>query len=299
MPAPPASTPPTARTRLERGLRIVKALHDAGVPIVAGTDEGIPGPQRPPRDRAVRRSRADAAGGAAGGDDRLRAGDEDGRRARHDRARQARRPGRARTRTRSTRSATSAACAGRSATAASTTRRRCGRASGFNRSKRTGRQRSGRSDDRRAVPGGMRSSRSIAMADTTSPRHGVSRHRRQRGSDRRIPARGLRMDVRGPGDHGGHRLVRRVIAVVAADDRAEPASVFRASSPRSSASSFVCRRACSSLVGVHGVAAVHRLLGAHRRDAVVRDARLHRPDARRPRSSSPPGCSARWRSTGR
>jgi len=33
----------TARTRLERGLRIVKALHEAGVPIVAGTDEGIPG----------------------------------------------------------------------------------------------------------------------------------------------------------------------------------------------------------------------------------------------------------------
>ena len=32
-----------ARTRLERGLRIVKALKDAGVPIVAGTDEGIPG----------------------------------------------------------------------------------------------------------------------------------------------------------------------------------------------------------------------------------------------------------------
>ena len=33
----------TARTRLEHGLRIVKALHDAGVPIVVGTDEGIPG----------------------------------------------------------------------------------------------------------------------------------------------------------------------------------------------------------------------------------------------------------------
>jgi imidazolonepropionase-like amidohydrolase len=33
----------TARTRVERGLRIVKALHDAGVPVVAGTDEGIPG----------------------------------------------------------------------------------------------------------------------------------------------------------------------------------------------------------------------------------------------------------------
>ena len=33
----------TARTRLERSLRIVKALHDAGVPIVAGTDEGVPG----------------------------------------------------------------------------------------------------------------------------------------------------------------------------------------------------------------------------------------------------------------
>jgi len=35
--------PPAARIRLERGLRIVKALHDAGVPIVVGTDEGIPG----------------------------------------------------------------------------------------------------------------------------------------------------------------------------------------------------------------------------------------------------------------
>jgi imidazolonepropionase-like amidohydrolase len=33
----------TARTRLERSLRIVKALHDAGVPVVVGTDEGIPG----------------------------------------------------------------------------------------------------------------------------------------------------------------------------------------------------------------------------------------------------------------
>ena len=32
-----------ARARVERGLRIVKALYDAGVPIVAGTDEGIPG----------------------------------------------------------------------------------------------------------------------------------------------------------------------------------------------------------------------------------------------------------------
>jgi imidazolonepropionase-like amidohydrolase len=35
--------PAGARARLERGLRIVKALHDAGVPIVAGTDEGVPG----------------------------------------------------------------------------------------------------------------------------------------------------------------------------------------------------------------------------------------------------------------
>jgi len=33
----------TARSRVERGLRIVKALHDAGVPVVVGTDEGIPG----------------------------------------------------------------------------------------------------------------------------------------------------------------------------------------------------------------------------------------------------------------
>jgi imidazolonepropionase-like amidohydrolase len=32
-----------ARSRVERGLRIVRALHDAGVPVVAGTDEGLPG----------------------------------------------------------------------------------------------------------------------------------------------------------------------------------------------------------------------------------------------------------------
>jgi imidazolonepropionase-like amidohydrolase len=33
----------TARARLDRGLRIVKALRDAGVPVVVGTDEGVPG----------------------------------------------------------------------------------------------------------------------------------------------------------------------------------------------------------------------------------------------------------------
>jgi imidazolonepropionase-like amidohydrolase len=33
----------TARSRVERGLRIVKALHDADVAVVVGTDEGIPG----------------------------------------------------------------------------------------------------------------------------------------------------------------------------------------------------------------------------------------------------------------
>jgi imidazolonepropionase-like amidohydrolase len=32
-----------ARARVERGLRIVNALHEAGVPVVVGTDEGIPG----------------------------------------------------------------------------------------------------------------------------------------------------------------------------------------------------------------------------------------------------------------
>lgn len=35
--------PADARARLERGLRIVGELHRGGVPIVAGTDEGIPG----------------------------------------------------------------------------------------------------------------------------------------------------------------------------------------------------------------------------------------------------------------
>jgi imidazolonepropionase-like amidohydrolase len=36
-------TPDQARDRLARSLQIIKALHDAGVPIVAGTDKGVPG----------------------------------------------------------------------------------------------------------------------------------------------------------------------------------------------------------------------------------------------------------------
>ena len=36
-------TPDQARARLERQLAIVKALYDAGVPFVAGTDKGVPG----------------------------------------------------------------------------------------------------------------------------------------------------------------------------------------------------------------------------------------------------------------
>lgn len=36
-------TPEQARDRLSRSLQIVKALHDAGIPIVAGTDKGVPG----------------------------------------------------------------------------------------------------------------------------------------------------------------------------------------------------------------------------------------------------------------
>jgi imidazolonepropionase-like amidohydrolase len=38
-----AVTPQQATDRLARSLAIVKALHDAGVPIVAGTDKGVPG----------------------------------------------------------------------------------------------------------------------------------------------------------------------------------------------------------------------------------------------------------------
>jgi imidazolonepropionase-like amidohydrolase len=36
-------TPAQARERLTRSLNTIKALHDAGVPIVAGTDKGVPG----------------------------------------------------------------------------------------------------------------------------------------------------------------------------------------------------------------------------------------------------------------
>jgi len=38
-----AVTPEQARERLTRSLQTIKALHDAGVPIVAGTDKGVPG----------------------------------------------------------------------------------------------------------------------------------------------------------------------------------------------------------------------------------------------------------------
>jgi imidazolonepropionase-like amidohydrolase len=36
-------TPEQASDRLSRSLQIVRALHDAGIPIVAGTDKGVPG----------------------------------------------------------------------------------------------------------------------------------------------------------------------------------------------------------------------------------------------------------------
>jgi imidazolonepropionase-like amidohydrolase len=36
-------TPQQAQERLTRSLEIIKALHDAGLPIVAGTDKGVPG----------------------------------------------------------------------------------------------------------------------------------------------------------------------------------------------------------------------------------------------------------------
>jgi imidazolonepropionase-like amidohydrolase len=38
-----ALTPEQARERLTRSLQTIRALHDAGVPIVAGTDKGVPG----------------------------------------------------------------------------------------------------------------------------------------------------------------------------------------------------------------------------------------------------------------
>jgi imidazolonepropionase-like amidohydrolase len=38
-----AVTPAQAHDRVARSLQIVKALHDAGIPIVAGTDKGVPG----------------------------------------------------------------------------------------------------------------------------------------------------------------------------------------------------------------------------------------------------------------
>ena len=66
----------TARApRLERGLRIVKALHDAGVPVVAGTDEGIPGHSVHREIELYVEAGLTPMRGAAGGDDRAGAGD--------------------------------------------------------------------------------------------------------------------------------------------------------------------------------------------------------------------------------
>ena len=92
----------TARGRVERGLRIVRALHDAGVPVVVGTDEGIARAQRASGNRAVCRSGTDADAGAAVSDDRASARDEDGSASSGRSSGQARRPRHPRMPTRST-----------------------------------------------------------------------------------------------------------------------------------------------------------------------------------------------------
>ena len=80
---------PTARARLERGLRIVKALHAAGVPVVVGTDEGIPGHSVHREIELYVEAGCQRDGGDPGGDHRPGTSDEAGRGTRHDRTRQA------------------------------------------------------------------------------------------------------------------------------------------------------------------------------------------------------------------
>ncbi len=83
--------PATAHSRLDRSLQTIRALHDAGVPIVAGTDEGIPGFSVYREMELYVKAGFHADGRAARSDVSLCQGARAGERSRDDRARQARR----------------------------------------------------------------------------------------------------------------------------------------------------------------------------------------------------------------
>ena len=85
-----------ARARVERSLATLKAVHAAGVPIVAGTDGAVPGHSLLRAHRIVGAGRTDASTGDPNRDDRSRALDEARQRRRHDRTGQTRRPRRPR-----------------------------------------------------------------------------------------------------------------------------------------------------------------------------------------------------------
>ena len=64
------SSPPMGQKILQEDLQIIGALHRAGVPIVAGTDQSGAGLLGLSRDRAVCAGGLHADGSAAGGDHR-------------------------------------------------------------------------------------------------------------------------------------------------------------------------------------------------------------------------------------
>ena len=98
----------------------------------------------------------------------------------------------------------------------------------------------------------------------------------RRRTDFDFPALGLWLDVSRSGHHGRRRLLRRVFAGAGAElvrtPFADDGPDHRPARARGRAVASACRRWPPGT----GAGALHRLLGAHRRDHLVRPARLHR-----------------------
>ncbi len=76
----PAEMAPLAQKMRKHDLELIEALHKAGVPIVAGTDQSVPGDLGLSRDRAIHGGGIYAHGGFAVGDHRTGARHEGGER---------------------------------------------------------------------------------------------------------------------------------------------------------------------------------------------------------------------------
>ena len=106
--------------------------------------------------------------------------------------------------------------------------------------------------------------------------HRRTLHGRQPGrAGQQLPERCLRLDGRRARHHRGHRLLRCQLAATGGNDRNQPRGLLDAH--HRPARHRVRAVGPSRQAGArHRIAAVHRLLGADRRDPVVHPARLHR-----------------------